>query len=71
MIYNENTVWHTADGRHIKLKDLTDTHLANIIDYICKLNLYANTNLFSVLCDIAADRGLKDEFLAIIEVAPD
>lgn len=58
----ENDIWQTHFGDRIKLKDLSDTHLANVIDYVSKIRSY-NTELISVLKQIQKDRGLKDEFI--------
>ena len=54
-------LWHTHEGKIIKIKDLSDSHLANIIDFIgdrhyqqwFKLNLLR----------LAGERGLHKEFL--------
>jgi hypothetical protein len=32
----EDAIWRTSDGRNIKIKNLTDDHLLNIINYKVK-----------------------------------
>ena len=60
-----NMQWKTLDGRIIKVKDLTDEHLANIINYILTHpRLYpARDILIRYLHDEAGIRGLSFEFL--------
>ena len=60
----KDTVWTTRDGRKIKLKDLEDTHLSNLIDFLN--NSYSsnkNNIMLIVLNEIVAERGLQKEFL--------
>lgn len=61
LILSENTIWHTADGRNIKFKDLTDTHLANIVNFIKMTN--GQTEVSEFLKELAFKRGLKPAFL--------
>lgn len=53
--------WGTLDGRWIKVKDLEDTHLANVINHIQIYNLSSKMLLACV--KEAKRRGLKREFL--------
>lgn len=61
LLLNNNSIWTTADGRKIKFKDLTDTHLANIIDFIKKTRGVDEVSYY--LEQLAFERGLKREFL--------
>lgn len=61
IMLNENTVWRTMDGRKIKFKDLTDAHLANIIDFIVRSR--GRDDVSRYLETLAVKRGLKVEFL--------
>lgn len=53
--------WGTADGRWIKVKDLEDTHLANVIKHIQDYKLCSRMLLACI--KEAKRRGLKREFL--------
>jgi len=53
--------WGTADGRWIKVRDLEDTNLANVIKHIKTYNL-SQRMLLACLKE-AKIRGLKREFL--------
>jgi hypothetical protein len=60
-IYDRDTEWGCQDGRWIKIRDLEDTHLANIIKH---LEIYGyNDGLRDVMIEEAVARGLKPEFL--------
>lgn len=63
--YDENTVWTDFRGNSIKIKDLADDHLVNIIIYVHehlferKNNIF-HKNLFDTLVDQARNvRGLS------------
>lgn len=58
-MFNENDIWKTMDGRQIKFKDLSDTHLANIIDFLGDSDIF----LKEYLIRLALKRGLTWEFL--------
>ena len=34
MTHNRDSVWRTADGRSIAVKDMADSHLVNVINWI-------------------------------------
>lgn len=61
VLLNDDTIWTTADGRKIKFKDLTDIHLANIIDFI-KIGKGKN-EVSDYLEALAKKRGLSKSFL--------
>lgn len=58
----EKTIWGTADGRWIVIKDLEDRHLANIIAH-CKHYYASDEELISFLHKEAELRGLRKAFL--------
>lgn len=60
-----NTTWTTHEGRSIKLKDLDDTHLANIVYHTKKYeHWYSNyPKVRKYLERLSRKRGLKQEFL--------
>ena len=61
MNYSLDTTWTTMDGIHIKVRDLEDTHLANIIKHLHHYKI--NYELMIFLTRIAFERGLKEDFL--------
>ena len=61
ILLDENIFWKTADGRQIRFKNLTDTHLANIIDFI-KRGIGKN-EVSDYLETLAKKRGLSNSFL--------
>lgn len=67
MRYSEEQVWESYDGKKTKIKDLEDTHLANIINHMKKLGGYPNC-FISFMEEVARKRGLKPEFLARSEI---
>ena len=64
----QDDLWWCHDGRQIKLKDLKDTHLSNIIHYVQQTwesyysKKYKN-ELLKVLKEIVKERGLTTKFL--------
>lgn len=60
---DKNSNWQTHTGKIIPLKDLTDTHLANIIDFVKSNNMKNGKLLLKTLRSIAKDRGLTTKFL--------
>lgn len=44
-MHNRDLVWRTADGRDLKLKDMTSNHLTNVLKHIDK-NLSAFVTKF-------------------------
>ena len=59
----ENTIWRTMDGRTIKLKNLEDTHLSNIIHFLTHRHNSYTYEILEILKRIAKNRGLSSEFL--------
>jgi len=55
---NDYNTWITKDGSEILVKDLTNIHLINIINYINN-NLSHSAEWFDVLCKEALNRGLN------------
>lgn len=62
-MYSKDTVWTSHDGRRNKIRDLEDTHLANLILFVSKRSWENDDILVSVLKEEAKDRGLTDIFL--------
>jgi hypothetical protein len=60
----EDSRWTSYEGRRIALKDLEDTHLANIIRWVNLNPDNYNVRLLQVLTGIAKRRELSEEFLA-------
>ena len=58
--------WHCADGRIIEIKELEDTHLANIIQAL-KKNQRGHA-LISVMEEEAEYRGLSTDFLSLAQI---
>lgn len=57
------TYWGSTDGRQTKIKDLEDTHLANII-YHCKRDPQTyGIRIMSLLEEEARSRNLSQAFL--------
>ena len=44
-MHNRDLVWRTADGRDLKLREMTSRHLVNVLNHIDK-NLSAFINKF-------------------------
>ena len=55
--------WHTVDGRVYLICDLTDKHLANIINYVLTHSSYYKQSTVGWLHKEAEFRGLTIEFL--------
>lgn len=62
-MYDRDSIWHSYDGRRTKIRDLEDTHLANIILHITKMPKPGDDMLMPVLKEEAKIRGLTDAFL--------
>ena len=64
-IYSEEYEWITHEGKKIKLKDLTDDHLANILHWKkeCLGEEIWNDPLYDILLKMVKDRGLMPEYL--------
>ena len=54
------SIWMTHTKKRIKIKDLKDTHLANIIDFLKDMS---DNKLSHQLIRLAVERGLTDKFL--------
>lgn len=63
MKYDRNTVWTTFDGREIKIKDLTDVHLANVIYHLEMRDVGTKSPLLSPMRREAKRRKLTQAFL--------
>ncbi len=59
----KDSIWHVHDGRMVAFKDLEDTHLANLIHYLKKVQLMSYKEILKVLRSIAKERGLTTKFL--------
>lgn len=59
-MYTSEIIWTTYEGRKIKLGDVTDMHLANLIDHAVKIN---NQELQLFCVSLAKARKLDKEFL--------
>lgn len=59
--YNRDTLWGTYDGRWIKIRDLEDAHLANIIKHLYTYKYNDKLLRFMILESVL--RGLTMEFL--------
>lgn len=59
--YDRDSKWGSYDGRYIKIRDLEDTHLANVIKHVEQYGY--GLSLLSVLKEEAKIRGLTQEFL--------
>lgn len=68
MPLDENTIWRSHDGRKTALKDLEDTHLANIIGHLRTRRFPGDDMIEPVLLRIAASRGLTQAFLDRAEI---
>ena len=51
--------WITKEGQHIKLKDLTDSHLNNLIPFVKRKDPDNKTNWIKILEQEKTYRGLK------------
>lgn len=55
-MHNRNEIWHTKDGRSLKLRDISSMHLENILNYIerdkVRLNKYKNNFLIDLKQEI-------------------
>jgi hypothetical protein len=65
--YNEDTLWETYDGRVIKLRELNNAHLANVLMHIRKLGCYPYA-LECAVADLARKRGLKEDLLPLSQI---
>lgn len=60
--YTRDTLWGSQDGKYRKIRDLEDTHLANIITYLIT-NFGEEDPILAVMIQEAYIRGLTREFL--------
>ena len=60
--FSRETKWGTYDGRRIKIKDLDDDHLVNIIFHVQQGNCLRDKFL-GILLQEAKLRGLSDKFV--------
>lgn len=56
--------WTSYDGKQTELSELSNEHLANIINHIKTYPRYYTVATLSIMLDEAKFRGLSDEFLA-------
>lgn len=59
--WTKDSIWTNVHGVSKPLKDLDDSHLANLLDFLD--DNVRNGELREVIKSIAKDRGLKDEYL--------
>ena len=62
MLYTKETLWRSMHGIVKKLKDLDDSHIANLINFASYYGHY-HESLLEVLEEIRLERGLKQEYL--------
>ena len=58
-----NLVWTSIYGVKTKLKDMDDTYIANLRDYLVKRNWYHDKLIVIVIDKLIKKRGLKKGFL--------
>ena len=63
MIYDENFIWTTHAGKQAPLKDLEDSHLANILDWWKQNDFEGENPLYPVVMKLIKERGLTQEYL--------
>lgn len=61
IIYTKDTLWTNIHGKRTRLKNLDDSHIANLINWTEKYEY--SVGFIKVLYDIAKDRGLTKEYL--------
>lgn len=59
----ENLRWYTYDHRLLTVKEIEDTHLANIIKHIKQYNRFYEPETLAIMETEAKDRGLTQAFL--------
>ncbi len=59
--WNRNEIWQSYDGQRRKIRDLEDSHVANIIDFLQQSRPNA-TKLIETMQTELEIRGLKQEF---------
>ena len=62
-MYSRNTIWTTFDGRKIRVKDMADSHIANLIMFLTNYAFHPAQGMIPVLREEARRRGLTEEFL--------
>jgi len=58
---SRDSLWGCNDGRRIKIKDLEDTHVANIIDWALKTG-YPESKLIRIMKKELKIRGISHKF---------
>lgn len=65
--YSRDTIWYTNDGKAIAVRDLEDTHLANLIRFLHESPYHdewkRKGEFINVLMDEVQARGLLPQFL--------
>ena len=60
-MYNCDTKWGTYDGKFVKVRDMEDAHVANLIKH---LHIYKyNGRMLRLMLEEASLRGLTVDFL--------
>lgn len=60
-MYDRDSEWTTYDGRRVKVRDMDDTHVANLIKHLYTYKI--NPMFLSLMLREAAERGLTFQFL--------
>lgn len=66
--YTRDSEWTTHDGRVIRLRDLEDAHLANVVDWVLTYGHAYSVELTRALLAEAAHRELSGEFLSRAQI---
>lgn len=59
--YTRDSIWGTNDGRNIKIRDLNDYHVANIIDFLKRTRPH-QTSLIAIMKKELEIRGISNKF---------
>lgn len=72
--FDENSIWITKDGREIKLRDLDDSHLNNLVwflnrrkNFFYQIDDTSIDDLKTVLKKIASTRGFSPSLVGTVQ----